>query len=366
MLAKCLKMEQTQTEINADMLAIAREHRQLNQSQLASAIGVQQSFISQLEGGVVRSCAPEVLKRLADELKFPADFFSQRGERLGFGSSALFYRKNGRALKSLTLPETRSVSSRVNLHRLAVKRMLDIVDIDAQIRIAKLPEGTTPEAAAAHVRALWGLPSGAINNLLSFIERSGIVVIDCDFNDAVAGTSIWYSDLPPMIFVDSNLRADRLRFTLAHELGHLLLHTVPSETMEDEADAFASALLLDRAEFFAMARPWGARPKLRDFMQVRPYWKVSIQAMIEALYRSERISNEWRRSLYVMISNYGLRDDVVPFPKERPTLSVTMFRESFNSVQLAEQVLRYPSDVIKELFSSSVPAADSRPKLRVV
>jgi Zn-dependent peptidase ImmA (M78 family)/transcriptional regulator with XRE-family HTH domain len=366
MLASCLMMEQIQTEINPDMLAIAREHRQLNQSQLASAVGVQQGFISQLEGGVLKSCSADVLNKLSTELGFPVGFFSLRGERLGFGSSALFYRKNGRALKSLSLQETRHVSSRVNLHRLAIKRMMDIVDIDAQIRISKLPEGTTPEGAAAHVRALWSLPSGAINNLLSYIERSGIIVIECDFADAIAGTSIWYSDLPPIIFVDSNLKADRLRFTLAHELGHLLLHTVPSESMEDEADAFASALLLDKAEFFAMSSPWGNRPKLRDFLQARPYWKVSIQAMIERLYRSERISAEWRRSLYVMISSYGIRDDAIPFPKERPSLSSTMFSASFDTIEAAAQILRYPAPVVKELFVSSELGASSRPKLRAV
>lgn len=50
-----------------------------------------------------------------------------------------------------------------------------------------------------------------------------------------------------------------MRHTLAHELGHMLRHTVPvksDEEMEDEADAFAGAFLLPAAE---------VRPQLRKF-----------------------------------------------------------------------------------------------------
>jgi Zn-dependent peptidase ImmA (M78 family)/transcriptional regulator with XRE-family HTH domain len=345
-------MEQILNSFNADMLAIARDFRLISQADLAERAGVGQSFISQLEGGVLRSCATETIEKIADVLQFPSDFFFLKGERLGFGSSALFYRGNGRKLKNLKLSETRHVSSRVNLYRLALKRLLDAVEIDSQIKLQRASEGMTPKQAAQFIRAVWSLPSGPIPNLTSLIERSGIIIIECDFQDVIAGTTIVYSDMAPVIFVEKNLNAERLRFTLAHELGHIMLHDVPSETMEDEADEFASELLLDGLEFFSMTKPMGQRPKLRQLNSLKPYWKVSVQAIIERLYRSGNIQPEWRRSLYTMISSYGLREELIPFPKESASLWPTIVREAVGlESSEVQSLLRLPIDAVTELFS---------------
>lgn len=363
-------MENQQVQINQHMLALAREYRQITQTELAKSSGVSQGLISQIEGGVVTSCASDVADRIANTLSFPVTFFGLVGERLGFGSSALFYRGNK---KSFTAQQRRMISAKVNLHRLSLKRMLDVVDVDAPMALRRPTDETAnPEQAAALVRARWNMPTGAINNLTSFIEKSGVVIIECDFAGTIAGTSMWLAELPPIIFIDANLKADRYRFTLAHELGHLVMHEVPGETMEDEADAFASALLLDRTDFFAMTRPFCPRPTLRQLSQIRPYWKVSIHAMIETLYRAEMITGDVRRSLYIMMSNYGMRDDAVPFAKERPGLWPTIFHESFapgTNVGAIAELLHFPADAVKELFSVSgaeVPVFGTKPRLKVV
>ncbi|MBK7012326.1 MAG: ImmA/IrrE family metallo-endopeptidase [Xanthomonadales bacterium] len=43
-----------------------------------------------------------------------------------------------------------------------------------------------------------------------------------------------------MIFINKDVPGDRWRFTLAHELAHLVMHDIPKPDMEDEADEFAS------------------------------------------------------------------------------------------------------------------------------
>ena len=363
-------MENQQVQINQHMLALAREYRQITQTELAKNSGVSQGLISQIEGGVVNACASDVAARIAGTLNFPITFFGMVGERLGFGSSALFYRGNK---KSLTAQQRRMISAKVNLHRLTLKRMLDVVDVDAPMALRRPTEETAhPEQAAALVRARWNMPTGAINNLTSLIEKSGVVIIECDFANTIAGTSMWLAELPPIIFIDANLKADRYRFTLAHELGHLVMHEVPGETMEDEADAFASALLLDRNDFFAMTRPFCPRPTLRQLSQIRPYWQVSIHAMIETLYRAEMITGNVRRSLYIMMSNYGIRDDAIPFAKERPNLWLTIFYESLArgaNVSGIAELLHFPVDAVRELFSASavdLPVFSAKPRLKVV
>ena len=65
--------------------------------------------------------------------------------------------------------------------------------------------------------------------------------------------------MPVLFFVNVDSPADRVRYTLAHELGHMVLHTTDLKddaAMEDEADEFAGAFLLPAEEI---------RPQLRRF-----------------------------------------------------------------------------------------------------
>src|SRR5690606_10379613 len=96
-------------------------------------------------------------------------------------------------------------------------------------------------------------------------------------------TSIWFANSPPMIFYNSALATDRLRFTLAHELGHLVMHDVPSETQEEEADLFASEFLMPENDI----RPQFRRKlSLKVFASMKPYWKVSMAALV---YKSHQL-----------------------------------------------------------------------------
>lgn len=63
-------------------------------------------------------------------------------------------------------------------------------------------------------------------------------------NQRVDGLSQWTAD-HPVIVVNSANPTDRIRWTLAHEIGHLVLHREDStDDMEKEADAFAAEFLM--------------------------------------------------------------------------------------------------------------------------
>lgn len=50
--------------------------------------------------------------------------------------------------------------------------------------------------------------------------------------------------MPPLFFVNVTIPADRVRFSLAHEIGHIVMHQLPTDDMEREADRFASFALI--------------------------------------------------------------------------------------------------------------------------
>jgi Zn-dependent peptidase ImmA (M78 family) len=62
-------------------------------------------------------------------------------------------------------------------------------------------------------------------------------------NQKASGMSWWLPGLLPLFFINADMPGDHQRFTLLHELGHVALHRIPSETIEDEANRFAAELL---------------------------------------------------------------------------------------------------------------------------
>lgn len=106
-------------------------------------------------------------------------------------------------------------------------------------------------------------------------------------NKKIDAFSVW-KDTIPYIFLSSEKYSDvRLRFTLAHELGHLLLHAnyineeeiqskVISEKIEKEADLFAVALLLPVITFSKDIYS----TSIDHFINLKKKWKASIGSMI--------------------------------------------------------------------------------------
>lgn len=74
---------------------------------------------------------------------------------------------------------------------------------------------------------------------------------------AMDGVTMHAPDTLPCIFLNRSQPADRLRFSLAHELGHLIMHRVPTLQMEEEANAFAAAFLAPAKDI----RPYFSRRK---------------------------------------------------------------------------------------------------------
>ncbi len=135
--------------------------------------------------------------------------------------------------------------------------------------------GNTIEGAARSLREMWMLPAGPIADMVELLEANRGIVLPCDFGtDLIDAMSQRIEGLLILFLVNINSPSDRLRHTLAHELGHMILHTITvksDEEMEDEADAFAGAFLLPADEI----RPQLRRFDLRQLADLKLYWKVS-------------------------------------------------------------------------------------------
>jgi Zn-dependent peptidase ImmA (M78 family)/transcriptional regulator with XRE-family HTH domain len=358
-------------KFNPEMVILAREYRGLTQEGLGKKTGFSQPKIARIENGIGSDLDPADARRLADELEFPIDFFLQDEVRVGFGSSSYYYRKRA----SLSGADRKHIQSVVNIFRIHLKRMLSAVDIEFTRSLRRLDKedyGGTPAGVARALRAFWRLPDGPVSDLTTAAESAGILVVPCDFGTReMDGTSLWLGELPPMIFMRRDLPGDRWRFTLAHELGHLLMHELPSETMEREADQFAAELLMPEKDI----RPQLARYssiKMADLANLKLYWKVAMQSVLRRSRDLGYTTENQARYIYQRLSAAGQRtSEPIEISRESPTVVgrlLECFTEQLGyTAEALSAFLRMPVEDIESLYDVKFrPSRIEKPRLRLV
>lgn len=215
------------------------------------------------------------------------------------------------------------------------------------------------EQLASETReALQLAPDKPIPHLTRALERAGIAVapmvlpdIEGDEQAAVGhfGVSYWGGlGATALIGYFPGRQGDRDRFTLGHELGHLVLHTFRPRTShsqaEEEANLFATALLvpLERAQ-----ASMSDKLSLTDYARLKATWGVSIQALIMRGHTVGAIGDTRKNSLFVQLSAKGWRKrEPVAVGHESPKLLWTLLSRRYGSrpyVQGADELAIHPT-----------------------
>ena len=127
----------------------------------------------------------------------------------------------------------------------------------------------------------------------------------------------------PIIAVSSMSPGDRLRFSVAHELGHLVLHRFPNQkpsVLEKEAHMFAGEFLLPSE---AMMFEYPPTVTLTGLMELKLRWGVSIQALVVRAKELNIITRHDEQHLFQQIGQRGWRTHEpaeLDIPAERPRL----------------------------------------------
>lgn len=354
-------------KVNGQMVVLAREIRGLTQQDLARKIYRSQATITRIEGDT-SDVPDDVIGQIASALEFPVDFFGLCEELLGFGSSAYYYRKRA----DLSAVDRKKIHGMVNVVRINLKKMLDAVEIVPKRPLPSFDLAEYGGDAALVARALrsyWNVPEGPIKNLTSLVESTGAVVVSCDFGTrSMDATSMRLSEMPPLVFMNKDVPGDRWRFTLAHELAHVVMHQVPHEGMEDEADAFAAELLLPEQDLRATFERIG-KLRLVDLINAKPYWKVSVAALIERAHDLGYLNDYARRSFWVELKRMGPKEPeriVREDPKSHANL-ISYFSETlgFSAHEVAKllKISRQDLGSWHGLFESADAAARQRFRL---
>lgn len=271
----------------------------MSQSALAEALDVTQGYISKIEAGML-SVADEKLVALAQVLRYPLHFFYQSGPLMGVSITEIFHRKRQEVPQRLLAKIHACVE--VRIRNIAV--LLRSVEMECKIPRFDIDEYESPADVARLVRAYCHIPRGPIQDLVQTLESYGVIVAPMNFETPkVDAISRWIPGLPPIFCVNMGVPKDRLRYSIAHELGHVVMHGGASPDMENEANKFAAEFLLPAQEIAADL----IGIDLPRLAQLKRYWRVSMASLLHRAEDLQTITPSKARSLWAQMSKAGYR-----------------------------------------------------------
>ncbi len=224
----------------------ARIARGLSLDQLVEQTGrvVTKAALSKYERGQSRP-RPSVLVTVARALGLPVSHFLGTVDPQGTSIQWLAYRKHFR----LGARKQEQIEAWAEQRAEAFHHLLRLLHPDEKSTLPPTRPASGPEdaeKAALDLRAHWGLGRGPIDRLIPLVEDAGALVIESPVDDGFDALSGRTGNGFPVIVLNLGRPSDRLRFNLAHELGHLVLDCRRLEAKEEEhlAHRFAAAFLV--------------------------------------------------------------------------------------------------------------------------
>jgi Zn-dependent peptidase ImmA (M78 family) len=321
----------TEQNINPQMIILARESRGFSQKELADLLGISAGKLCRVEMED-QTLSVDAIERLTEILRYPRSFFYQAGD--AYIVSTINFRKRDKvSAKLLSLVEARTSISRMNLESL-----VKLIKFPAP----KIPDLTvmitgSPEESAKQLRKLWKLPKGPLPNITELIENHGVPILCVDFGtERVDSWAILLSDYKhSAIVVNRAMLGDRLRFSLAFELGHLVMHNrkaVPIESRIDhEANVFAAELLMPADD---IRKDFEGNITISMLASLKQKWKCSMQALMYRASDLELLTPNQKRYLISQFNALKIRRREPPeldIPVEKPLLMrdlITRYRSA--------------------------------------
>jgi transcriptional regulator with XRE-family HTH domain len=302
----------------------------LAQKELASVIGIAQSHLSDLERGRVE-LTTAAIHRICAATATPASFFqystpSYIADEINFRTHTRMVGAKQQDFVVQAFKEIERISAMLaQAPVVRVKRVVIPFAGDADLSDHDL------ELLAGDIRVAYGLSGdAAVPHVTRMMEQAGIAIASMSApfgNDRLleghCGMSRWPAGSPrASVGFVTGMAGDRQRFTLAHEFGHIVLHSRRSvsdrKQREREADYFAGALLLPR--------PYAQHTiteslALHDYLRIKAEFGISLHAIITRAQRLGLITWDRQHSLMLQLSTRGWRhNEPVHVDPESPLL----------------------------------------------
>lgn len=348
----------------AARLTQARVRVGVSKTDLALKVGVSAAAIGQYEAGI-NSPRDDVLNRLATTLEVDPEFFAVGRPLARFDAMNAHFR----SLRSTrVIDRQKALAAAALLWELtfALERYIKLPEVD----LPAMENGMTPSGAAALLRKHWELPDGPVKHLVATAESRGIVVAVRPLGEIDAVDAFSANVVERPVIVTTPRRTEnvfRHRFSIAHELGHLLMHTdldTQSPAVEKEADEFAAAFLTPAS---AMDAALPERLNLAALDRLGRTWGVSSTSLVRRMVERGRTTDSSARRAYqrLAVLEDPASDSTSAYPGEVPTLLIkaaALAAEHGGDVPALAKALRVNARRVRDLLGQ----VDQRPILRLI
>lgn len=235
------------------------------------------------------------------------------------------------------------------------------------------------ESAAHALRTFWGLGIDAIPNFVELLEERGIKVLSvplADIDGLTAKVRRPGGEAIPVIVVRSDAWAERKRFTLSHELGHMVMDTRglgDASLAERAAHRFAGAFLMPPEALWREIGKHRSSISLGELLQLKQLFGASFQAITYRCRDLGIINQNLFRKLFQVFSQRGWRSPpyeepgAIPPGNEHPRrLSRLCFRalaEGAIGEGQAAEIMGVSVHVLNQLMDGRTVSADAMSRM---
>ncbi|MBN7560197.1 XRE family transcriptional regulator [Mycobacteroides abscessus] len=293
-------------EANSVVVQLTRLACGWSKKRLADEAHVSASHVSRVESGVL-PLAGKALLDYAQAMRCPPEALCVPFARSP--AEGTHFRANA----SIAEWKRDRVWARANLIAMRIGRIVARADIDPVLALPEIdPTDYADEhgeiTAAQVLRRLWRV-AGPVSSMIELLEAAGVFVVVENFHDdgVDAVTLRANQHHPHLVYVDAALPADRMRMTLAHELGHLVMDAMtlvsPKET-ERRATAFAAEFLAPIDDIaFDLDRV--STRTVHELDELRLNWGVSVSSLVVRARERGVLSDYQYRSMFRLLNETG-------------------------------------------------------------
>ncbi|MGQ9657204.1 MAG: helix-turn-helix domain-containing protein [Fimbriimonadales bacterium] len=315
----------------------ARKARGLSLRALARAIGKSHEATRKYESGQLVPDS-QMLLRLSAALETPVEFFL-RPITVEPSQIRPAYRKKSVFSKCESDALNQQIAEWLERY-LQIEHILGIQAPPLKRIAQTINRLEDVEAAAVQLREDWDIGLDPIANLTELLEDQGIKILKVDRSDLrFDGCAFWHGDQSAAIIVNSSVSTDRKRFSLAHELAHLVLEINPSLKDEAVANRFAGAFLVPKQ---ALLMELGTRRhyiSLAELCHLKQKYGMSMQAWIYRARDLGVLSRERAEQLFRQFSTNGWRkhEPTPPLPPEAPRRMEMLIRRAYSEGLISDK-----------------------------
>ena len=279
--------------IFASRLKSARKKRNLSMDELVSLMDgkVSKQSISKYENGKMMPDSSTLIS-LASALGVNVDYFFQ-SMKYDISSCSIAFRKKAKLGKKKIDSIKEEVAEKINQY-LEIEDILeekDNIPFNVSYKVTCKDDVVN---AARNLRQAWEIGRESISNIYSLLEEHQIKVLLINGEDKTFdGLSGFADKIYPFVALNADFLPERIRFSAAHELGHIILDfndEFDDKMKEKLCNAFASEFLFPSSAFISLIGKKRRNISIMELIELQKEYGMSIYAMMYKAKELEVIS----------------------------------------------------------------------------